>query len=80
MSEAERAIGAAIRGQRTRLGLKQADLAERIATSQATISAMELAQRPLLVDDVLAVCRALGITLRDLTQGLSDDDVRLLGF
>lgn len=73
-----RAVGAAVRGHRMRLGLTQDDLAAALHTSHTTISNLERGERPLLFEDVIAVCGALGLGLRDLLWAMDPEDIAKL--
>jgi transcriptional regulator with XRE-family HTH domain len=54
-------------------GLSQKELAEKISTSQATYSRMELGQRPIRENESRALARVLGPTLSRLLAVTMDD-------
>ena len=65
--------------ERHRRRLRQADLADRINWSQSSVSALERGRRAADVDDLLALCRTLDVTLHDLLRGAPAEDLRRLG-
>jgi transcriptional regulator with XRE-family HTH domain len=74
-----RAIGAAVRGERSRLGWTQADLAERLGTSTSSIARLERADRVVSVTELPELCEALGVTLDRLLQDADPADLARLG-
>lgn len=67
-----RAIRAAMR-------LRQADVAARAGMSQSVLSVLEGERRRVTLDDALALCRGLGVTLPELLEGATAEDRRTLG-
>ena len=57
------AMGAALRRQRRKLGLSQAELGERINTRQATISALEAGTVDTKLRTLIDVMAALGLEM-----------------
>jgi transcriptional regulator with XRE-family HTH domain len=68
-----------MRAERARLQLTQSEVAERLGWSQGTQSAVELGRRPILLDDVPVICRALGVGLDDMLRGADPEDLELFG-
>lgn len=59
--------------------LRQADVAARAGMSQSVLSVLEGERRRVTLDDALALCRGLGVTLPELLDGASAEDRRTLG-
>jgi transcriptional regulator with XRE-family HTH domain len=74
-----RAIGAAVRGERARLHLSQADLAERLGMSTSSVARLERAERIIGVTELPELCEALGVTLDRLLQDADPADLARLG-
>jgi transcriptional regulator with XRE-family HTH domain len=74
-----RTIQDAIRGERHRLGITQAELGQRLGMSAAVISKMERGDRSVLAAELPELCAALGITLDRLFQDAQPADLQRLG-
>jgi transcriptional regulator with XRE-family HTH domain len=74
------AVARAIRAERVRAGLTQAQLAERLDLHPATVSQIETLARRVYIDEMPRICDALGITLDQLLFRAPDDARRMLGF
>jgi transcriptional regulator with XRE-family HTH domain len=72
-------VSANVRGERARAGMSQAELEARSGIGRSTISDIEQGDRRVTVDDLLPLCRALGVGLRELFRDLSVEDLRALG-
>lgn len=72
-------IGPRIRGLRSERRLRQVDLAERVGWRPRTVGYVEASERPLIVDELPAVCRALGVDLRTLFAGADPEDLDAMG-
>jgi transcriptional regulator with XRE-family HTH domain len=72
-------IGPRIRGLRAERRMRQADLAERLGLAARTVGYVEAGERALIVDELPAVCRALGVDLRTLFAGADPADLEALG-
>jgi transcriptional regulator with XRE-family HTH domain len=72
-------IARAIRAERSRLGLTQAQLAERVGLHRGTIGAIETLARRVNADELPEICDALGLTLSELLWRASPEDRRKLG-
>jgi transcriptional regulator with XRE-family HTH domain len=68
-----------VRGERSRRRLRQADVAARLGWAVSSYSDLENGKRRLALEDVPAVCRALGVTMADLVRGADPEDLRALG-
>ena len=80
MSDATRyALQRAIRAERARAGLSQAQLAERLGWARTTMAAVESGERRVNADELPEICRALGVTLAVLVQMAPEDERRSLG-
>lgn len=71
--------GVAIKDLRTRLGLTQADLAERLTdagypTQRATVAKMENGARPTSVEEVAAVAAVLDVPITYVLPGTLDEN------
>jgi transcriptional regulator with XRE-family HTH domain len=78
-AEAARAIARSIRAERSRLGLSQTELGERLGWSQAKVTSIERGARNLYAHELPDVAVALGVPLRDLLKGLPAPVLRSLG-
>jgi transcriptional regulator with XRE-family HTH domain len=67
------------RSRRAALRLRQADVAERAGMARSVLSVLEGERRRVTLDDALALCRGLGVTLPELLDGASAQDRRTLG-
>ena len=61
-----------IREARKRAGLTQAALAERIGLDQSGVSRIERGERPVTVDVLVAIARALGVPPAALLEDVGD--------
>jgi len=68
-----------IRGYRARRRLTQADLGRALGLAARTVTDIELARRPLTLDELPVVCEALDVTLAQLLDGADDAMLRRLG-
>lgn len=59
--------------------LRQADVAERAGLSRTTLSVIEAGGRRISVENVLALCRGLGVPFVRLLDGASPQDRHTLG-
>lgn len=59
-----------LRDARTRTGLRQADVANRMKAPQSMVSKYELGERRLDVLELRDVCSALGLSLTDFVREL----------
>jgi len=66
------ALARAIRAERNRAGLTQAQLADRLEVHSVTISQIENLTRRVYVDELPAICAALGVTLTQLLDRVPD--------
>ena len=60
------ALSRAVRAERVRLGLSQAELADKIGLGRVTVSQIETGTRRLYADELDLVCEALQVPLDDL--------------
>jgi transcriptional regulator with XRE-family HTH domain len=67
------------RSLRAALRLRQVDVAARAGIARSVLSVLEGERRRVTLDDALALCRGLGVTLPELLDGASDEDRRILG-
>jgi transcriptional regulator with XRE-family HTH domain len=74
----ELVLARAIAAERVRAGLSQRQLAERLGMSRQTVTTIEAGQRGILVRDLVAICRALGVTLAELARDAEEEDRRSL--
>ena len=74
-----RVIARNARAIRAALRLRQSDVAARAGMSQSVLSVLEGERRRVTLDDALALCRGLGVTLPELLEGASAQDRRTLG-
>ena len=72
-------VAAAVRAERARLRMTQDQLARRLGWSTSTLSALESGQRRPAVDDLPALCEALGVPLSELLRRATVEDLRRLG-
>ena len=59
-------LGRIVRDAREKCGLRQGELAERLATPQSVVSRIELGHRELTVLELRVICRALGISFAEI--------------
>lgn len=68
-----------IRGWRARRRMTQAELGVPLGLAARTVGDIELARRPLVLDELPVICDALGVTLAQLLDGADEADLRKLG-
>lgn len=68
-----KAIGERIKTEREAAGLSQNDLAERIGTHRPSISVIEKGQQKCAVHELIAIARALHVSVCYLLLGLEGD-------
>jgi transcriptional regulator with XRE-family HTH domain len=73
------ALGGGVRAERERIGWSQDRLAEEIRMERKTISRTETGERAATLEEIYAICGALGVTLEDLLQRGQPADLRQLG-
>jgi DNA-binding XRE family transcriptional regulator len=73
------ALARAVRAERARAGLTQAQVAERMGVDASAISQIERLARRVYMDEVPELCEALGTTLADLLAKAPVDDRRKMG-
>lgn len=71
-------VAANVRAERSRRRWSQQQLADRLDTSQSTVSQIEGGHRKVDVDDLLALCDALQVPLARLLVGADDHQLQLL--
>jgi transcriptional regulator with XRE-family HTH domain len=79
VSGLSRVAAANARALRARARLRQSDVAERAGISRAVLASLETERRRVTLDDALALCVGLGVTLAELLDGAHDDTLRALG-
>ena len=72
-------IAAAIRAERSRRRLTQAQLADLASIPRATMADIESGQRRINLDNLPAVCAALEVSLLELVRHADADDLVRLG-
>lgn len=70
----------AIRAERARVGMTQSELARRLGWSRQVITNIENGDRSISVHELPAICRALGVTLNELSRDADPEDRAALGF
>lgn len=75
----DRVIRAAIKAERSRAGLSQRELGERLGVTHTVISNMENGPRSVTLAETPAICRALNITLDRLLVDADPEDLEALG-
>ena len=70
MQPVYQAIGARIRMIREALGLEQKGLAERVGLVRTSIVNIESGRQRILLHDVTAIARGLGVTEKHLLKGI----------
>ena len=78
-SELGVALARAVRAERARAGLTQAQVAERMGVDPSTISQIERLVRRVYVDEIPELCEALGTSLADLLSKAPADERRMMG-
>jgi transcriptional regulator with XRE-family HTH domain len=69
-----------VRAERSRRGLRQADLAARCGWSLTIQGAIERGARQVNLDDIEKLCAALGVPLVRMLDGAEPEQLRNLGF
>jgi transcriptional regulator with XRE-family HTH domain len=72
-------IAGNVRAARARLKLRQEDLADEIGWDRAIITRIEAGRRRLVLADIIALCGALQIDLRQLLAGVDVETLQKLG-
>jgi transcriptional regulator with XRE-family HTH domain len=67
------------RGIRAARGMRQQDVADRAGILRSTLSLIEGGGRRITLEDVLAVCTGLGVTLDELLAGADPEHLRTIG-
>jgi transcriptional regulator with XRE-family HTH domain len=65
-------LQALLKGLRTKAGLRQVDLAEKLGQPQSFVSKFESGERRLDILELRQVCRILGISLEQFAARLED--------
>jgi len=73
------ALGRAVRAERARAGLSQEELGTLLGWSRRTVANIEAADRGVTIDELPALCAALGVPLARLLADAHPDDLRRLG-
>jgi len=79
MSTLGQVVAAAVRAERARLDMDQGQLATALGWSRTTVSNLESGTRAIGVDDIVPICRALGVTLPQLVDRADPDDRAIIG-
>ena len=78
-AQARRNLAAIFRAQRARLNIDQADLAEAVGTTQATVSRKLTNRAAFTAIELATYCRALGLDVNEtLTLAMSDVDLEAI--
>lgn len=77
--ELDQLIAANVRAARARLDLRQEDVADEIGWDRAIITRIEKGRRRLTLPDIIALCGALQIDLRQLLAGVDVETLQKLG-
>lgn len=72
-------FAAAVRAERARRRMTQAQLAEMVGWSTGTLADLEAGRRRVGLDDVPRICGALGVPLVEMVRGADPADLRMLG-
>lgn len=72
------ALSRAIRAERGRLGISQAELATRLGWSRQVVTAIEIGDRPVAVHELPELCIALDVGLMDLLARADASDKQAL--
>jgi transcriptional regulator with XRE-family HTH domain len=68
-----------LRAERSRLGLRQEDLADRLKIDRTTVSAWEVGKAAVGIDWLVPICQALEVDLAVLLQGMPPTHLQALG-
>ena len=79
MSDIGQVIAANVRGERARRRLSQEDLGLRVGWTRQVVWQFESGARVLKVTELPALCRALDVSLFELTRGADPDDIAAMG-
>jgi len=74
-----RIVARNVRARRAALRLRQVDVAQRAGMARSVLSVLEGERRRVTLDDALALCRGLDVTLQMLLDGADPDDLSTLG-
>lgn len=77
--ELDNLIGRNVRSVRSGMRLRQEDVADEIGWDRAIITRIEAGRRRLTFTDVIALCGALKVDLRQLLAGADAETMRKLG-
>lgn len=72
-------VAANARAIRARQQRRQVDVAAAAGVSRTQLSVIESGNRLITVDDLLALCRGLGVGIMDLVAGGDESELRTLG-
>lgn len=72
-------VAANVRAMRSRLKLRQIDLADDMGMAASTVSALESGTRRITLADAVALCEALNMDLRQLLAGVDPEVLATLG-
>ena len=72
-------VARAIRAERARAGMTQAQLGEKLGWARSTVAVIEAGERPLQVHELPAVCRVLDVTFDELVRKADPADRAALG-
>jgi ribosome-binding protein aMBF1 (putative translation factor) len=79
MSDFASAVAAGVRAERARRQWHQQELGRRLGWSVGMVSALETGQRGIQAGDLPLLCRAFGLTLKQLAPDADRDDMQVLG-
>ena len=68
-----------VRAERARRRWSQTQLGELIGSARSSVGDLESGRHQVNAGDMVALCRAFGITLAKLMDGADPDDLRALG-
>jgi transcriptional regulator with XRE-family HTH domain len=74
-----RVIASNARSLRAASRLRQVDVAQRAGMSRSVLSVIESGERRITVEDLLAICRGLGVPMIRLLDGADPADLATLG-
>ena len=74
-----RYLARSIRAERARLGMSQAELAEKLGMSKQAVSTLETGVRKVYAHELPDICEALGVSLLTLLARAEPEDLRRLG-
>lgn len=79
MASVDAVVARNVRAERVRKGWRQADLGAAVGWSTFVVSDVETGKRRLSLGDVVLLCRALGVPLSKLLEGIEPADLGALG-